>query len=54
MSEAIILGTMLTGHALAFAPSYKKASAAAARIFAFVDRKPKIDGTGEAGLRLAS
>ncbi len=52
MGEALILGTMMVGQATAFAPNYNKAVLAAARIFKLLDRQPKIDSTGAAGLKL--
>ncbi len=52
MAEALILGTMMVGQATAFAPNYNKAIIAAGRIFKLLDRVPKIDSTGAAGLKL--
>ena len=52
VGEALILGTMMVGQATAFAPNYNKAVLAAARIFKLLDRQPKIDSTGAAGLKL--
>ena len=52
VAEALILGTMMVGQATAFAPNYNKAVVAAARVFKLLDRKPLIDSTGAAGLKL--
>ena len=54
MAEALILGTMMVGQATAFAPNYNKAVVAASRVFKLVDRVPKIDSTGAAGLKLVN
>ncbi len=43
---------MMVGQATAFAPNYNKAIIAAARVFKLLDRVPKIDSTGAAGLKL--
>jgi len=40
---AIIFGAMAVGQASQFAPDYGKAKAAAAKIFALLDREPLID-----------
>jgi len=40
---AIVFGAMAVGQASQFAPDYGKAKAAAAKIFALVDRQPPID-----------
>ena len=48
----MILGTMMVGQAISFAPNYGKALAAATRIFGIVDRKPKTDHSSSSGLRL--
>ena len=50
----MILGTMMVGQATAFAPNYNKAVVAAARVFKLLDRKPLIDSSGAAGLKLVS
>ena len=42
----------MVGQATAFAPNYNKAVIAAARIFKLLDRKPLIDASGAAGLKL--
>ena len=52
MSEALILGTAMIAQATAFAPNYNTAIRAAIRLFQLIDRKPKIDSTGAAGLKL--
>ena len=52
VSEGLILGTMMVGQAISFAPNYGKALAAAVRIFGIVDRKPKTDHSSSSGLRL--
>ena len=52
VSEGLILGTMMVGQAISFAPNYGKALAAAIRIFGIVDRKPKTDHSSSSGLRL--
>lgn len=54
VAEALILGTMMVGQATAFAPNYNKAIIASARIFNLLDRKPLIDSSGAAGLKLVS
>ena len=54
VSEALILGTAMIAQATAFAPNYNMAVNAAIRLFQLIDRKPKIDSTGAAGLKLVS
>lgn len=54
MAEALILGTMMVGQAVAFAPNYSKARVAASQIFALLDRRPVIDTSAGVGLRLVS
>ncbi|KAK7086307.1 tRNA N6-adenosine threonylcarbamoyltransferase [Halocaridina rubra] len=52
VTEAFILGAMMVGQAVAFAPNYSKAKVAASKIFALLKRKPLIDSSPGAGLRL--
>ena len=52
VSEALILGTAMIAQATAYAPNYNMAVNAAVRLFQLIDRKPKIDSTGAAGLKL--
>lgn len=54
VAEALILGTMMVGQAVAFAPNYSKARVAASQIFALLDRQPAIDTSPGVGLRLVS
>lgn len=54
VAEALILGTMLVGQAVAFAPNYSKARVAASQIFNLLDRQPAIDTSPGVGLRLVS
>ena len=42
----------MIAQATAFAPNYNQAINAAVRLFQLIDRKPKIDSTGAAGLKL--
>lgn len=51
VAEAMILGTMMVGQAVAFAPNYSKAKVAAARVFAMLERIPAIDTSSDAGLK---
>ncbi|KAG8183769.1 hypothetical protein JTE90_002406 [Oedothorax gibbosus] len=50
--EGVMLGAMMIGQAVAFAPDYQKAKVAAVRIFQLLDLKPKIDAFSIAGTRL--
>lgn len=52
VAEALILGTMMVGQAVAFAPNYSKARVAASQIFALLERRPAIDTSAGVGLRL--
>ncbi|MPC74368.1 Multidrug resistance 65 [Portunus trituberculatus] len=54
VAEALILGTMMVGQAVAFAPNYSKARVAASQIFHLLDRNPQIDSSAGIGLRLVS
>lgn len=54
VAEALILGTMMVGQAVAFAPNYSKAKVAAARIFNLLERRPAIETSSGVGLRLVS
>ncbi|CAG0904615.1 unnamed protein product [Cyprideis torosa] len=49
VAEALILGTMMVGQAIAFAPNYNMAMVASARIFNLLDRVPEIDAYSEEG-----
>ncbi|XP_071520197.1 ATP-dependent translocase ABCB1-like [Panulirus ornatus] len=51
VAEAMILGTMMVGQAVAFAPNYSKAKVAAARVFFMLERVPTIDASSDVGLR---
>ncbi|KAK7047498.1 tRNA N6-adenosine threonylcarbamoyltransferase, partial [Halocaridina rubra] len=53
VAEALILGTMMVGQAVAFAPNYSKAKVSASKIFALLERKPAIDTSAGTGLRLS-
>lgn len=53
VAEALILGTMMVGQAVAFAPNYSKARVAASQIFTFLERRPAIDTSPGVGLRLS-
>ncbi|XP_063889978.1 ATP-dependent translocase ABCB1-like isoform X2 [Scylla paramamosain] len=53
VAEALILGTMMVGQAVAFAPNYSKARVAASQIFHLLDRHPQIDSSAGTGLRLS-
>lgn len=53
VAEALILGTMMVGQAVAFAPNYSKAKVAAARIFQLLERRPAIETSSGVGLRLS-
>ncbi|XP_069945791.1 ATP-dependent translocase ABCB1-like [Cherax quadricarinatus] len=48
VAEAMILGTMMVGQVLAFAPNYSKARVAAARIFRMLKRQPAIPASSDA------
>ncbi|XP_037084784.1 ATP-dependent translocase ABCB1-like [Pollicipes pollicipes] len=52
VGESLILGTMMVGQAVAFAPSYNSAKLSAARVFALLDRRAAIEASPSAGLRL--
>lgn len=54
VGESLILGTMMVGQAVAFAPSYNSAKLSAARVFALLDRRPRIPASHSAGLKLVS
>ena len=54
ITESLIYGTMVIGAAVAFSPDMNKAFVAARRIFALLDRRPVIDSSTEAGLKLVS
>nr|WEU75111.1 ABCB1-mScarlet-I fusion protein [Vector pPB-pCoBlast-actin5c-abcb1(67-1411)-mScI] len=49
VAEALILGTMMVGQAVAFAPNYSKGKVAAARIFRLLERVPAIDSSASVG-----
>lgn len=53
VAEALLLGTMMVGQAVAFAPNYSKARVAASQIFSLLDRRPAIDTSPGVGLRLS-
>ncbi|KAF2354674.1 ABC transporter type 1 transmembrane domain [Trinorchestia longiramus] len=52
VAEALILGTMMVGQAVAFAPNYAKGKVAAARIFKLIERVPLIDSSPSYGRTL--
>ncbi|XP_043195195.1 multidrug resistance protein homolog 49-like [Amphibalanus amphitrite] len=52
VGESLILGTMMVGQAVAFAPSFQNAKLSAARVFALLDRKTAIEASPSAGLKL--
>ncbi|KAF0305251.1 Multidrug resistance protein 1 [Amphibalanus amphitrite] len=52
VGESLILGTMMVGQAVAFAPSFQNAKLSAARVFALLDRKAAIEASPSAGLKL--
>jgi ATP-binding cassette subfamily B (MDR/TAP) protein 1 len=51
VTEMIIMGTMMTGQALAFAPNYSKGLVSAAKIFQLLERKSEIDVTVPTGFK---
>ncbi|CAG0893493.1 unnamed protein product [Darwinula stevensoni] len=53
VAEGLILGTMMVGQAMAFAPNYNQALISSARIFQLLDRVPDIDSTSKAGKTMA-
>ncbi|XP_071519936.1 ATP-dependent translocase ABCB1-like [Panulirus ornatus] len=53
VAEALILGTMMVGQAVAFAPNYSKAKVAASHIFSMLQRHPAIETSPGVGLRLS-
>ncbi|KAG7166971.1 ATP-dependent translocase ABCB1-like [Homarus americanus] len=53
IAEALILGTMMVGQAVAFAPNYSKAKIAASHIFNILERRPAIETSPGVGLRLS-
>ena len=54
MFGAIVFGAVGVGQTSQFAPDYGKAKAAAARIFALLDRQPAIDSYSTDGEKLVS
>ncbi|XP_045621631.1 ATP-dependent translocase ABCB1 [Procambarus clarkii] len=52
VAEALILGTMMVGQAVAFAPNFSKAKVAASHIFTMLERQPAITASPSVGLRL--
>ncbi|XP_043207373.1 ATP-dependent translocase ABCB1-like isoform X2 [Amphibalanus amphitrite] len=52
ITESLIYGTMVIGAAVAFSPDMNKAFISARRVFALLDRKPTIDSSTQAGLKL--
>ena len=52
MTNAIIGGAGMVGYSFAFTADFNKAAVAAARVFNLLDRKPLIDDSEGAGLRL--
>jgi len=51
---AVLFGAMAIGQASQFAPDYGKAKAAAAKIFALLDREPLIDSYSTYGQKPVS
>ncbi len=49
---AILVSSIQAGRATSLAPDFGKAKAAAARIFALVDKEPEIDNMSEEGKKL--
>ncbi|XP_035228451.1 ATP-dependent translocase ABCB1-like isoform X1 [Stegodyphus dumicola] len=52
--EGILVGIMVVGQTIAFAPDFQKAKIAAVRIFKLLDIKPQIDAFSEEGKKLAN
>ncbi|GFR02321.1 ATP-dependent translocase ABCB1 [Trichonephila clavata] len=50
--EGVMLGVMMIGQTVAFAPDYQKAKISAVRIFRLLDLKPKIDAFSNEGKKL--
>ncbi|GFT57778.1 ATP-dependent translocase ABCB1 [Trichonephila clavipes] len=50
--EGVMLGVMMIGQTVAFAPDYQKAKISAVRIFRLLDLKPKIDTFSNEGKKL--
>ncbi|GIY93917.1 ATP-dependent translocase ABCB1 [Caerostris extrusa] len=50
--EGVMLGAMMIGQSVAFAPDYQKAKVSAVRIFKLLDLRPKIDASSTEGNRL--
>jgi hypothetical protein len=54
VTNAIIGGAGMVGYSFAFTADFNKAAVAAARVFNLLDRKPLIDDSESAGLRLGT
>ena len=52
VAEALILGSMIAGQSVAFAPDYQKGILAASRVFHILNKRPNIDVNWSAGLTL--
>ncbi|GFS95723.1 ATP-dependent translocase ABCB1 [Nephila pilipes] len=52
--EGVLLGVMMIGQTVAFAPDYQKAKVSAVRIFRLLDLKPKINAFSNEGIKLDS
>ncbi|MCL4134703.1 UNVERIFIED_CONTAM: hypothetical protein GTU68_030487 [Idotea baltica] len=52
VAEALILGTMVVGQAMAYAPNYSKAKVAAANIMHLFNRVPAIDSSEDVGTKM--
>ncbi|CAL4059023.1 unnamed protein product, partial [Meganyctiphanes norvegica] len=52
VAEALILGTMMVGSAVAYAPNYSKAKVAAAHVMKLLERRPAINTSAGVGLRM--
>ncbi|KAK8735750.1 hypothetical protein OTU49_005300 [Cherax quadricarinatus] len=53
VAEALILGTMMVGQAVAFAPNFSKAKVAASHIFKLLERRSAISSSPGVGLKLS-
>ena len=54
ITNAIIGSAAMIGHTFAFTADFNRATAAAARVFRLLERRPQIDASGGAGLLLNS
>lgn len=52
VAEALILGTMMVGQAMAFAPNFSKAKIAASKLITLFNRTPAIDTSDNVGQKM--